>query len=227
MFRPLRTPDLAWLRGWGLPQVILRLGFSLLLFGLAILLSGCAAAGQAQATDGQAGAAAAGAAAKTGAQDTIQDNGSDTLVNLALAWAEKYMGEHPDVRISVTGGGSGTGIAALINGTVDIANASREMTAEEIAAAKKNGIEPVELHRGPRCHRRGGQPDEPGRQADTCSRFRTSTPARSPTGSRSAARTGRSCCSRANRIRAPTCTFWRTSSVWARRATCCSRRTRC
>jgi phosphate transport system substrate-binding protein len=51
---------------------------------------------------------------------------------------------HPDVRISVTGGGSGTGIAALINGTVDIANASREMKAEEIAAAQANGITPVE-----------------------------------------------------------------------------------
>lgn len=49
---------------------------------------------------------------------------------------------HPQVRISVTGGGSGTGIASLINGTVQIANASREMSAEEIAQARKNGIEP-------------------------------------------------------------------------------------
>jgi phosphate transport system substrate-binding protein len=75
---------------------------------------------------------------------TIENKGSDTLVNLALAWAESYMGSHPEVRISVTGGGSGTGIAALINGTVDIANASREMKAEEIAAAEANGITPVE-----------------------------------------------------------------------------------
>jgi len=52
---------------------------------------------------------------------------------------------HPDVRISVTGGGTGTGIAAMINGTVDIANASREMKPEEIAAARANGIEPVEF----------------------------------------------------------------------------------
>jgi phosphate transport system substrate-binding protein len=74
---------------------------------------------------------------------TIQDTGSDTLVNLALAWAERYMAENPLVRISVTGGGSGTGIAALINGTVQIANASREMSKEEIAEAKKNGITPV------------------------------------------------------------------------------------
>ncbi len=74
---------------------------------------------------------------------TVVIKGSDTLVNLALAWAEAYMELRPDVRISVTGGGSGTGIAALINGTVDIATASREMKEEEIAAAQANGIEPV------------------------------------------------------------------------------------
>jgi phosphate transport system substrate-binding protein len=77
--------------------------------------------------------------------ETIENKGSDTLVNLALAWAELYMHEHPEVRISVTGGGSGTGIAALINGTVHLANASREMKSEEIKAAKANGINPVEL----------------------------------------------------------------------------------
>ena len=74
----------------------------------------------------------------------IENKGSDTIVNLALAWAERYQGEHPDVRISVTGGGSGTGIAALINGTVSIANASRQIKAEEIDQAKANGIDPVE-----------------------------------------------------------------------------------
>jgi phosphate transport system substrate-binding protein len=75
---------------------------------------------------------------------TILNKGSDTLVNLALAWAEAYAAEHPDVRISVTGGGTGTGIAALINGTVDLANASREMKGEEIADAEKNGVDPVQ-----------------------------------------------------------------------------------
>jgi phosphate transport system substrate-binding protein len=75
----------------------------------------------------------------------IENKGSDTLVNLALAWAERYMELHPEVRISVTGGGSGTGIAALINGTVDVANASREMKPEEIEAAEANGITPVEF----------------------------------------------------------------------------------
>ncbi len=74
----------------------------------------------------------------------IENKGSDTIVNLALAWAERYQGEHPDIRISVTGGGSGTGLAALINGTVDIANASRQIKDEEIAQAQTNGIQPVE-----------------------------------------------------------------------------------
>lgn len=75
----------------------------------------------------------------------IQNKGSDTLVNLALAWAEAYQQVEPDISIAVTGGGSGTGIAALINGTVDIANASRAMKEEEIAEAQANGIQPVEI----------------------------------------------------------------------------------
>jgi phosphate transport system substrate-binding protein len=74
----------------------------------------------------------------------IENKGSDTIVNLALAWAEKYQGDHPDIRISVTGGGSGTGIASLINGTVGIANASRQIKSEEIENAKANGIDPLE-----------------------------------------------------------------------------------
>jgi len=76
---------------------------------------------------------------------TIENKGSDTLVNLALAWAEAYMAEHADIRISVTGGGSGTGIAAMINGTVDIANASRAMSAVEAESARKNGFDPIEF----------------------------------------------------------------------------------
>lgn len=76
---------------------------------------------------------------------TIVNKGSDTMVNLALAWAEAYQNLHPEVRISVTGGGSGTGIAALINNTVDIANASRQIKSEELALAAENGAEPVEF----------------------------------------------------------------------------------
>lgn len=88
----------------------------------------------------------AGAApALAGTGRALQNKGSDTLVNLALAWAERYRQLHPDVTIAVTGGGTGTGIAALINGTVDIANASRQMKADEIAAAQANGVEPVEF----------------------------------------------------------------------------------
>lgn len=79
------------------------------------------------------------------ATQAIENKGSDTLVNLALAWAEVFMESHPEVCISVTGGGTGTGIAAMINGTVSIANASREMKEEEIAAARANGITPVEF----------------------------------------------------------------------------------
>jgi phosphate transport system substrate-binding protein len=75
---------------------------------------------------------------------SIENKGSDTIVNLALAWAERYQAEHADVRISVTGGGSGTGIAALINGTVDLANASRQIKDEEIESARSRGVEPVE-----------------------------------------------------------------------------------
>jgi len=66
------------------------------------------------------------------------------MVNLALAWAEEYQRIHPEAGISVTGGGSGTGIAALINRTVDIANASREIKPEEKEVAIKNGVQPLE-----------------------------------------------------------------------------------
>jgi len=75
----------------------------------------------------------------------IENKGSDTMVNLALAWAERYQKLHPEVRISVTGGGSGTGIAALINNTVDIANASRSIKPEEIENAQANGVNPFEF----------------------------------------------------------------------------------
>ena len=76
----------------------------------------------------------------------VQNKGSDTLVNLAQAWAEEYKKVNPSVALAVSGGGSGTGIAALINGTVDIANSSRAMKEEERLEAKKNnGIEVKEF----------------------------------------------------------------------------------
>ncbi len=74
----------------------------------------------------------------------IQNKGSDTLVNVAQAWAEKYREVDAGVAIAVSGGGSGTGIAAMINGTVDIANASRKMKKREVNSAKKKGQNPMQ-----------------------------------------------------------------------------------
>lgn len=101
-----------------------------LLLCLSVLLAGCSS-NSAQSSSGASSV-------------YIQNKGSDTIVNLALAWAERYQTVQPNVRLSVTGGGSGTGITSLINGTVDIANASRAIKQEEIDAAEANGIVPVE-----------------------------------------------------------------------------------
>lgn len=80
-----------------------------------------------------------------GTTSTIVNKGSDTVVNLALAWAEAYKVVEPQIDIAVTGGGTGTGIAALINGTVDVANASRQIKPVEWEEAASNGVEPVEF----------------------------------------------------------------------------------
>jgi len=69
---------------------------------------------------------------------TIQNCGSDTMVVLAQAWAEHYAKIKPSVSVEVSGGGSGAGIAALINGTADFANCTRPMTKEEIRMAENN-----------------------------------------------------------------------------------------
>ena len=68
--------------------------------------------------------------------------GSDTMVNLSQAWAEEFMAKHPDAIISVSGGGSGTGIAAFLNGTCDIANSSRAMSAKEMEQSKQRNVLP-------------------------------------------------------------------------------------
>jgi phosphate transport system substrate-binding protein len=78
------------------------------------------------------------------ARTEIQNKGSDTLVNVAQAWAEAYQKVDPEVAVAVSGGGSGTGIAALINGTVDIANASRKIKDKEAELAKQRGNTPLE-----------------------------------------------------------------------------------
>ncbi len=72
----------------------------------------------------------------------ISVRGSDTMVNLSQRWASAYMKMNPDVSLQVTGGGSGTGFAALLNRTTDIANASRELKEMEIKKAKSVGIIP-------------------------------------------------------------------------------------
>lgn len=78
-------------------------------------------------------------------EGTINIQGSDTMLNVGTAWSEAFMDANPGVEVSVQGGGSGTGIASLINGTVDFANASREIKDEEVTEAKANGITPVEF----------------------------------------------------------------------------------
>jgi len=92
----------------------------------ALVLGGCKKSGD----SGGAGGGQQGA--------TIQVKGSDTMVNLAQAWAEEYKKVEPTASVEVAGGGSGVGIAALIKGTIDIANASRNMKASEIEQTKKN-----------------------------------------------------------------------------------------
>lgn len=90
-----------------------------------------------------AGLVAVGTHQAQAQKGTLIIKGSDTLVNLSQAWAEAYMEKNPGSNISVTGGGSGVGIAAFVNGQCDIANASREMKVSEIEKAKARNIIPV------------------------------------------------------------------------------------
>ena len=76
---------------------------------------------------------------------SIQIKGSDTMVNLTQAWAENFSKLHPEANIAVTGGGSGTGIAGLLNGTCEIVQSSREMNEKEITLAKQKNINPEEF----------------------------------------------------------------------------------
>lgn len=93
-------------------KTLLILGFVLVAFGTSILMAG----------------------------NTVTIKGSDTLVRLGQRWAEEYMKEFPGTVIQVSGGGSGTGIAALLNGTTDICEASRDMKEKEYSKAKELGI---------------------------------------------------------------------------------------
>jgi phosphate transport system substrate-binding protein len=71
---------------------------------------------------------------------TLQIKGSDTMVNLGQAWAEAFNKLHPEINVAVTGGGSGTGIAAIINGTCEIAESSRAVEEKEKQQAKAAGF---------------------------------------------------------------------------------------
>ena len=83
------------------------------------------------------------ASAAIAADAQVSIKGSDTMAQLASHWAESYMDKYTNTDISVNGGGSGTGIAALIGGTTDIASSSREIKPEEVAQAKAKSIDPV------------------------------------------------------------------------------------
>ena len=83
-------------------------------------------------------------ATASGEKFSLNQKGSDTLLMLAQRWAEVYMSKHPEAQIAVSGGGSGTGIAALINKQIDFCDASRSMKAQEISDAEKNGVDPIE-----------------------------------------------------------------------------------
>jgi len=80
-----------------------------------------------------------------GQAQSVTIKGSDTMVHLASSWAEAFMKSNPKVEVAVTGGGSGTGIAALLNGTTDICAASRKMKQKEKDLAAQKGIKPVEV----------------------------------------------------------------------------------
>jgi phosphate transport system substrate-binding protein len=86
-----------------------------------------------------------GASVRAAEKKMITIKGSDTMVHLVSDWAEEFMKLHPDTEVAVTGGGSGTGIAALINGTTEICAASREMKEKEKEQAGSKGHTPKEV----------------------------------------------------------------------------------
>ncbi|HVZ40425.1 MAG TPA: phosphate ABC transporter substrate-binding protein [Candidatus Kapabacteria bacterium] len=109
--------------------------------GIAVMLSALVAFGCGGGAKKKESAEADGSG-----KQVVTEKGSDTMVLLAQAWAEAFGSKHADIQVQVTGGGSGTGIAALIGGTTDIANASRPMSPEERAQIKqKFGSDVLEI----------------------------------------------------------------------------------
>lgn len=128
--------------------ILLVIGLVFLGIGCAGKNSGGSAPAQNISSEGapvkEATASEAPQGSNASGEQSISVKGSDTILPLAQAEAEEFMNESSGKSVSVTGGGSGVGIAALIDGQVDIATASREINANETEAAKKNGINPVE-----------------------------------------------------------------------------------
>lgn len=103
------------------------------LLAVAIMITGCGGSGDNGSGEGED-------------ESAIRIEGSDTMVNLAQAWAERYQESNSSVEIEVSGGGSGVGIKSLISGQADMANASRKMKDSEKTRAKEElGEDPVEL----------------------------------------------------------------------------------
>ena len=117
---------------------ILASGLAIAMLAGTVALAGCSAEEETTTEE----ETTSGEAVELEGSITVQ--GSDTMLNISTAWSEAFMDANPGVDISVQGGGSGTGIASLLNGTVDFANASREIKDEELAEAETLGIDPVE-----------------------------------------------------------------------------------
>ena len=116
--------------------------FSLLTLALLTLLAGC----RRPSAPGEADAGGPKAEAPKGSERALTVKGSDTMVVLGQRWAEQFIQRHPGVKLQVTGGGSGTGLAALINGTTDIAMSSRPIKdAERQQVRQHHPTGPVEV----------------------------------------------------------------------------------
>lgn len=118
--------------------------FSVALIGAAVLaLTGCTKPNEGGA--GETGGANGTSSKPAGGKSTLTIRGSDTMLELAGEWKQAFEKAHPDVEINLNGGGSGTGIKALVNKGTDIANASRPIEAKEADAIKAGGAESKEF----------------------------------------------------------------------------------
>ena len=127
-----------------LEKLVRSIGSATLLLTITAI-AGCDSAKTNKPSGGPYSDALSGAAASAAEPTIVTVTGSDTMVNLAQAWADAYMQQDPSVSIEVKGGGSGVGIAALINGTVTIATSSRKLEPKEAEECKKkNGAEASE-----------------------------------------------------------------------------------